>query len=85
MRIAVLTFEGFNELDSFIAAAMINRVKEPRLEALIVCPSERVNASMNGVVVHSRPRLARAADAVSSERRRLARRCAHTGIMGELA
>jgi hypothetical protein len=42
MRIAVLTFEGFNELDSFIAAAMINRVKEPRLEALIVCPSERL-------------------------------------------
>jgi hypothetical protein len=27
MRIAVLTFEGFNELDSFIAAAMLNRVR----------------------------------------------------------
>ncbi len=65
MRIAVLTFEGFNELDSFIAAAMINRVKQPELKALIVCPAEKV-ASMNGVVVHSQAPLgfAREADAV---------------------
>ena len=65
MRIAVLTFEGFNELDSFIAAAMLNRVKEPVLKALIVCPAERV-ASMNGVVVHTQAPLsfAREADAV---------------------
>ena len=63
MRAAVLTFEGFNELDSFIAAAMINRVE--KLEALIVCPSEQV-ASMNGVVVHTQAPLsfAREADAV---------------------
>jgi len=65
MRIAVLTFEGFNELDSFIASAMINRVKQPELKALIVCPSDQV-ASMNGVVVHSQAplRFAREADAV---------------------
>jgi transcriptional regulator GlxA family with amidase domain len=65
MRIAVLTFEGFNELDSFIASAMLNRVKQPKLTAAIVCPSERV-ASMNGVVVHSQAPLAfaREADAV---------------------
>jgi transcriptional regulator GlxA family with amidase domain len=65
MKIAVLTFEGFNELDSFIAAAMINRVKQPALKALIVCPAEKV-ASMNGVVVHSQAPLgfAREADAV---------------------
>ena len=65
MRIAVLTFEGFNELDSFIAAAMINRVKQPELKALIVCPAAQV-ASMNGVVVHSQAPLgfAREADAV---------------------
>jgi transcriptional regulator GlxA family with amidase domain len=63
MRIAVLTFEGFNELDSFIAAAMLNRVQN--MKALIVCPSERV-ASMNGVAVHSQAPLAfaREADAV---------------------
>ena len=65
MRIAILTFEGFNELDSFIASAMINRVKHPALKALLVCPGERV-ASMNGVVVHSQAPLgfAREADAV---------------------
>ena len=34
--IAVITMEGFNELDSFIASAMINRVKQPELKALIV-------------------------------------------------
>ena len=65
MRIAVLTFEGFNELDSFIAAAMLNRGKQPPLKALIVCPTAQV-ASMNGVVVHSQAplRFAREADAV---------------------
>jgi hypothetical protein len=65
MRIAVLTFEGFNELDSFIASAMLNRVKQPRLTALIVCPSERV-ASMNGVVIQTQAPLsfAREAEAV---------------------
>lgn len=65
MRIAVLTFEGFNELDSFIAAAMLNRVKQPALKALIVCPTAQV-ASMNGVVVHTQAPLAfaREADAV---------------------
>ena len=65
MRIAVLTFEGFNELDSFIASAMLNRVQKPRLEALIVCPSEKV-ASMNGVEVRAQAPLsfAREADAV---------------------
>jgi hypothetical protein len=52
MRIAVLTFAGFSELDSFIVSAMIDRVKQPELSALIVSPSEQVG-SMNGVVVQS--------------------------------
>jgi transcriptional regulator GlxA family with amidase domain len=65
MHIAVLTFEGFNEIDSFVASAMLNRVKQPEMRALIVCPSERVT-SMNGVTVHSQAPLsfAREADAV---------------------
>lgn len=65
MRIAIVTFEGFNELDSFIASAMLNRVKQPELGALITCPSDRV-ASMNGVVVHAQAPLGfvREADAV---------------------
>ena len=65
MRIAILTFEGFNELDSFIASAMLNRAGHPRLQALITCPSETVT-SMNGVVVRAQAPLAfaREADAV---------------------
>ena len=27
MQVAVLTFDGYNELDSFIAAAILNRLK----------------------------------------------------------
>jgi transcriptional regulator GlxA family with amidase domain len=65
MRIAIVTFDGFNELDSFIAAAMLNRVQQPKLKALIVCPSDSVT-SMNGVVVQAQAPLsfAREADAV---------------------
>jgi transcriptional regulator GlxA family with amidase domain len=64
-RIAIVTMEGFNELDSFIASAMINRVKQPELKALIVCPSDQVR-SMNGVAVHAQAALGfvRTADAV---------------------
>jgi transcriptional regulator GlxA family with amidase domain len=66
LRIAIVTFEGFNELDSFIASAMVNRVRQPRqLQALIVCPTPTVS-SMNGVVVQSQAPLGfvREADAV---------------------
>ena len=63
VKIAVLTFEGFNELDSFIASAMLNRV--PGMEARITCPAEHVT-SMNGVVVQAQAQLgfSREADAV---------------------
>jgi transcriptional regulator GlxA family with amidase domain len=62
MRIAVLTFEGFNELDSFIASAMINRVRRPKLQALLACPVEHVT-SMNGVVVRAQAPLSFAGEA----------------------
>jgi transcriptional regulator GlxA family with amidase domain len=87
MRIAVLTFEGFNELDSFVASSMLNRVKRPELEALIVCPTPRV-ASMNGVVVESQAPLsfAREADAVIVGSGRDTRDVVRDlGLMGELA
>ncbi len=65
MHIAIVTFDGFNELDSFIASAMLNRVHQPKLNALIVCPTDSVT-SMNGVVVQAQAPLsfAREADAV---------------------
>ena len=51
MQIAVLTFDGFNELDSFIAASILNRMKAKGWKAHITSPTEQVT-SMNGVTVH---------------------------------
>lgn len=65
MHIAILTFEGFNELDSFIALGILNRVKKPGWRVSIASPTARVR-SMNGVVVEAQASLreANAADAV---------------------
>ncbi|MDE3736588.1 MULTISPECIES: DJ-1/PfpI family protein [Pseudomonas] len=52
MRIAVLTFEGFNELDSFVAAGLLNRMRGEGWKAEITAPSEWVT-SMNGVRVQA--------------------------------
>jgi transcriptional regulator GlxA family with amidase domain len=50
MQVAVLTFDGFNELDSFISAAIINRCRRDGLAAYITTPTPLVT-SMNGVEV----------------------------------
>lgn len=50
MQVAVVTFDGFNELDSFIASALINRCRPDGLEAFITTPTPVVT-SMNGVEV----------------------------------
>lgn len=65
MHIAILTFEGYNELDSLIALGVLNRVKKPRWRVSIASPTARVR-SMNGVVIESMATLedASAADAV---------------------
>ncbi|MDA9556650.1 AraC family transcriptional regulator [Vibrio sp.] len=65
MDIAVLTFDGFNELDSFIASGILNRMKEAGWNVQITSPSEYVT-SMNGVVIRSQQPLefANTADAV---------------------
>lgn len=62
MQIAVLTFDGFNELDSFVAAAILNRMKARGWTAHITCPSEQVT-SMNGVTVTRQKPLEFAAEA----------------------
>lgn len=62
MQIAVLTLDGFNELDSFIAAAILNRLKGQGWAAHITCPSEEVT-SMNGVTVRAQRPLEFAAEA----------------------
>lgn len=52
MKIAIVTFEGFNEIDSFVALHILNRVKREGWKAEIVAPSDSVT-SMNGVSVHT--------------------------------
>lgn len=65
MRIAILTFDGFNELDSFVAQAILNRVRRPGWTAEITSPSPSVT-SMTGVRIERQQPLgfAREADAV---------------------
>jgi transcriptional regulator GlxA family with amidase domain len=62
MHIAILTFEGFNELDSFIALNLIKRVGKPDWRVSITCPAARVT-SMNGIVLESQAPLSAAATA----------------------
>ena len=50
MRVAIVTFDGFNELDSFIALGLINRLHAAGVQAEITSPSAQVT-SMNGVTV----------------------------------
>lgn len=65
MRIAILTFDGFNEIDSFVAAYMINRVGLPGWKAEITCPSPVVESGRGVRVSAQQPlEFARAADAV---------------------
>ena len=59
MHIAILTFDGFNELDSLIALAILNRAKQPRWRISLCCPTPTVT-SLNGVTVHAQSKLAEA-------------------------
>ena len=65
VHIAILTFEGYNELDSLIALGVLNRVKKAGWRVSIATPAPTVR-SMNGVVIESMASLedAGAADAV---------------------
>lgn len=62
MRIAVLTFDGFNELDSFIAAGILNRMKSKGWAAYITSPTPEVT-SQNGVTIQRQRPLEFAAEA----------------------
>src|SRR5262245_51739021 len=65
MHVAILTFEGFNELDSLVALGVLNRVRRPGWRVTLSCPAPSVT-SRNGVTVHAQSTLAEAcaADAV---------------------
>lgn len=62
MHIAILTFDGFNELDSFIALGILNRIKKPDWHVSIASPSKQVR-SMNGVVIERQIDLIEASNA----------------------
>jgi len=62
MHIAILTFEGYNELDSFVALGILNRIKKPGWRVSIASPVSKVR-SMNGVVVEAQATLQEAASA----------------------
>lgn len=65
MHIAILTFEGFNELDSLISFGILNRVQKPGWRVSIASPTDKV-LSMNGLKIEAQASLEDAcgADAV---------------------
>lgn len=62
MHIAILTFEGYNELDSLIALGMLNRVRHDDWRVTIATPTARVT-SMNGVAIEQMSTLQEACEA----------------------
>jgi transcriptional regulator GlxA family with amidase domain len=62
MQVAVLTFDGFNEIDSFVALHIVNRMQRSGLRAEICAPTSII-ASMNGVKIEAQQPLELAAEA----------------------
>ena len=62
MHIAILTFEGYNELDSLIALGVLNRIRSDGWRVTLATPSARVT-SMNGVTVEQMTSLEEAVEA----------------------
>ncbi|MEX3949059.1 DJ-1/PfpI family protein [Paraburkholderia sp. EG287B] len=62
MHIAILTFEGFNELDSLIVFNLLNRVRQPDWRVSIASPASSVR-SMNGLVLEAQISLNEACEA----------------------
>lgn len=62
MKIAILTFDGFNEIDSFVAYSILNRMKKQHWRAYITSPNATVT-SLNGITVTAERSLAFAQEA----------------------
>jgi transcriptional regulator GlxA family with amidase domain len=52
MKVAIITLQEFNELDSFIASALLNRVRVEGWQVQLCCPDPQVT-SMNGVKIEA--------------------------------
>lgn len=62
MHIAILSSDGYNELDSIIALGILNRVKRPDWRVSIASPTTSVR-SMNGAVIERQATIEEAAEA----------------------
>ena len=62
MHVAIVTAEGFNELDSFVALGILNRLRKPGWRVSLCAGSESIT-SMNGVTVNAQSHLAEARSA----------------------
>ena len=62
MRIAIITFDGFSEIDTFVALGLLNRLSAQGWKAEITSPATHVT-SMNGVMVQAQRPLEFANDA----------------------
>lgn len=62
MKIAILTFDGFNEIDSLLAFNILNRIRKPGWRVSIASPTPRVR-SMNGLEIDAQAHLQDASDA----------------------
>jgi transcriptional regulator GlxA family with amidase domain len=62
MKIAIVTFDGFNEIDSFVASHILNRVYRPGWKAEITAPTQTIT-SMNGVTISAQQPLEFVAEA----------------------
>jgi len=62
MKIAIVTLDGFNEIDSFVALSILGRVKADGWSVQITSPEKSVT-SMNGVTVTAQQSLSFANDA----------------------
>ncbi|MEM7019300.1 MAG: DJ-1/PfpI family protein [Pseudomonadota bacterium] len=52
VNIVIVTFEGFNEIDSFVALNLLNRVEHDDWRADIIAPNDQAT-SMNSVTIHT--------------------------------
>ena len=62
MHIAILTFDGFNELDSLVSLGILNRIRKSGWRVSLCSPQSTIT-SMNGVVVQAQCPLSSAASA----------------------
>ena len=89
MHIAILTFDAFNDLDSLVAYAMLNRIAllgDADWQVRIASPTPRVT-SMNGLTIDAHEDLSRVGDAdavLIGSGMKTRDVAAHPPIMGQL-